>query len=104
MVADRLGREEEPLSDFAVMQALRQESEYLDFARRQARGIALRRPAGSVRDAADAALAQLTEDDADRRARSQSLHLGQRVAEAGLVATAQRQRRLIRTAKHGPRL
>ena len=79
---DGLGGEKEPPGDLGVVQTLRQECEYLDFAWGQICGIAQCRPAGAAGDATDAALVEPPGDDAGRRACTQSQQLGQRPAQA----------------------
>jgi hypothetical protein len=85
VMIDRLRGQEKPFGDVGIAQTLRHQSEHLDLARGQARGIVQVRSAGPAGHAADAALVQSASDDACCGPRAQPVQLGQRSSQVGFV-------------------
>ena len=105
VVVARLGREEEALGDLGVPQALSDELQHLEFARREVGGVAQCRRAGPPRQPARPALAQPARDEHRGRPGAQPLQLDKRAAKRVLVlGVGQREGGLVGTADLGPQL
>ena len=103
VVVDRLARQEQPLGDVAVAQAVGDQREHLELARGELGRVLARRRPRPARQRARAALAQLAADDRRRAAGAERQQLLEPAAAQRFVLGAgARERRLVRAAQRGP--
>src|SRR3954462_9661904 len=102
VVLDGLARQEQPLRDVAIAQALGDQREDIELARGEVGGVLAGRPARTARQSTRPALAQLAGDDRDRATGAERQQLLVAAPLCRLISRAgARERRLVRTAQRG---